>query len=145
MTDHQTTLGTTADQPSRPGDPTPAAIRDGSPAAPATAPPTAPPTSAPAPGRDAAQRGVPRTRTGSLWVGLIAAAAVFILLLVFILQNSHTVEINFMGMHGHLSLAVALLLATASGMLLVAIPGTVRIMQLRRGIRRRGDVRAPRA
>jgi uncharacterized integral membrane protein len=104
--------------------------------APDTAPAVpAPPASAPGPGPT--RPAVPGTRTGQLWVGLIVAAVVFILLLVFIVQNSGTVQISFMGMHGHLSLAVALLLATASGMLLVAIPGTGRIMQLRRRLRRR--------
>jgi uncharacterized integral membrane protein len=122
--------GTTSHRP----DPVPIDTPDTAPTAPAQ-PPSAPvaPAAGPSPTRPA----VPGTRTGRLWIGLIVAAVVFVLLLVFIVQNSGTVEINFMGMHGHMSLAVALLLATASGMLLVAIPGTGRIMQLRRRLRRR--------
>jgi uncharacterized integral membrane protein len=79
---------------------------------------------------------VPRTRTGGVWVGLTSAAAVLILLLIFILQNSHNVTVHFFGFHGKLSLAVALLLAAACGVLLVAIPGTGRIVQLRRAVKK---------
>jgi uncharacterized integral membrane protein len=76
------------------------------------------------------------TRVSGIWVGLIAAAFVLILLLVFILQNSQRVAIHFLGANGHLSFAVGLLFAAACGLLLVAIPGTVRIMQLRRALRK---------
>jgi uncharacterized integral membrane protein len=90
------------------------------------------------------QRGrVRRTRVGSIWIGLIAAAVVLILLLVFVLQNSRTVSIHFLGLNGHLSLAVALLLAAVAGLLLVAIPGTARIMQLRRSLKRTHSSDAP--
>ncbi|PZS12881.1 MAG: DUF1049 domain-containing protein [Pseudonocardiales bacterium] len=74
----------------------------------------------------------------ALWVGLIAAAVLLILLLIFIAQNSRTVTIHDLGLHGHRSLALALLLAVVTGVLLVAIPGTARIVQLRRAARRRG-------
>ena len=79
---------------------------------------------------------VRRTRTGGLWVGLVSAAVVLILLLIFILQNSRNVTIRFFGFHGELSLAVALLLSAVCGVLLVAIPGTGRILQLRRAVKR---------
>jgi uncharacterized integral membrane protein len=70
-------------------------------------------------------------------VGLVSAAVVLILLLIFILQNSDTVTIHFFGFHRELSLAVALLLSAVCGVLLVAIPGTGRIVQLRRAVKRR--------
>jgi uncharacterized integral membrane protein len=81
---------------------------------------------------------VGRTRTSGLYVGLILFTLVLILLLVFILQNLHSVEINFLGLSGQLPTGVALLLAAIAGMLLVAIPGTGRILQLRRAARRGG-------
>jgi uncharacterized integral membrane protein len=84
----------------------------------------------------ATTRPVRRTRTGGVWVGLVSAAIVLILLLIFILQNSHEVTIRFLGFHGQLSLAVALLLSAVCGVLLVAIPGTGRIVQLRRAVRK---------
>jgi uncharacterized integral membrane protein len=97
-------------------------------------PPPATPVQ-PSPGLDRRGR-VRRTRAGGIWIGLIATAVVLILLLIFVLQNSRTVAIHFLGLSGHLSLAVALLLAAVAGLLLIAIPGTARIMQLRRSLKK---------
>lgn len=74
----------------------------------------------------------PGSRTGGLWVGLILSAIVLLFLLIFILQNRHAVQINFLAWTGTLPTGVALLFAAIAGLLLVAIPGTVRILQLRR-------------
>jgi uncharacterized integral membrane protein len=79
---------------------------------------------------------VHRSRMGGAWVGLALGAVVLVLLLVFILENSNNVKISFFGAHGHMPLGVALLLAAALGVLLVVIPGTGRIIQLRRTARR---------
>jgi uncharacterized integral membrane protein len=93
----------------------------------------------PTPGEPKARAGWPAepvapSRTGILWTGLILSALV---LLVFILQNSTPVQINFLGASGTLPIGVALLLAAIAGLLLVAIPGGLRILQLRRAARRR--------
>jgi uncharacterized integral membrane protein len=80
---------------------------------------------------------VQRSRTGVLWTGLILSALVLLVLLVFILQNSTPVQINFLNLSGTLPIGVALLLAAIAGLLLVAIPGGLRILQLRRAARRR--------
>lgn len=77
-----------------------------------------------------------RSRSGGLWVGLILSALVLLLLLVFILQNSAPAQISFFAFRRTLPLGVALLLAAILGVLLVAIPGSVRILQLRRAARR---------
>ena len=79
---------------------------------------------------------VTRTRTGGLWTGLILSAVVGIFLLVFILQNNTPIQINFLGLSGTLPTGVALLLAAIAGLLLVAIPGGLRILQLRRAAKR---------
>jgi uncharacterized integral membrane protein len=79
---------------------------------------------------------VTRTRTGGLWTGLVLSALVLVVLLVFILQNLDPVQIRFLGITGQLPTGVALLLAAVAGLLLVAIPGGLRILQLRRMIRR---------
>ena len=76
------------------------------------------------------------SRSGGLWTGLILSAIVLIFLLVFILQNQISVTIRFLGFAGSVPVGVALLLAAIAGLLLVAIPGGVRIMQLRRAARR---------
>lgn len=117
-------------------------VRD-APTVPAEAPtvPTADPEAAdPAgAGPDAAGPGepvVPRSRTGGLHAGLILSAIVLVFLLVFIVQNLERVTINFLGFAGSLPVGVALLLAAVGGLLLVAIPGGLRILQLRRAARR---------
>jgi lipopolysaccharide assembly protein A len=77
-----------------------------------------------------------RTRTSGLRTGLIAGVAVLAVVMIFIVQNAHAVNISFLGAHLRLSLAVALLLAAIAGALLMAAAGTARITQLRRMIRR---------
>jgi uncharacterized integral membrane protein len=71
----------------------------------------------------------------AVWVGLIVAAIVAIALLIFIAQNSASVSIHYLGARGRVSLAVALLLSAVAGLVIAAIPGTVRILQLRRSIK----------
>ena len=79
---------------------------------------------------------VKRTRASGLWVGLITAAVLAIAFLVFIAQNSEKVSIKFLGFEGQLSLAIALLLSAVIGALVVAVPGIVRIAQLRTALRK---------
>jgi putative membrane protein len=82
-----------------------------------------------------AQR-APRTRTGSVRIALIAGTVVLAVVLIFILQNTSAVSINFLGAHLHVSLAVAMLLAAIAGALILAAAGTARITQLRKHMRR---------
>lgn len=101
------------------------------------------PPTAPVPTQQPADRGpdapaVTRTRTGGLWTGLVLSAIVLIFLLVFILQNPDPVRIQFLAFTGQLPTGVALLLAAVAGLLLVAIPGALRILQLRRAAARAG-------
>jgi lipopolysaccharide assembly protein A len=99
------------------------------PSANGSAPP--PPAAPPAP-----RAGRLHTRISGLRTGLIAGFAILIVLMIFIIQNTHAVNISFLGAHLHLSLAVALLLAAIAGALLMAAAGTARITQLRRIMRR---------
>jgi len=106
-------------------------------AAPAGAAPTGggPVTGTPAPGFD--ERGhVRTTRASGVWIGLIATAVFVVLLIIFIAQNSGRVSIHFFGWNGQFSLALTILLAAVVGVLLVAIPGSLRIAQLRRALRK---------
>lgn len=75
-------------------------------------------------------------RVSGVWVGLIATAIFVILLIIFIAQNSRRVSIHFFGWHGQFSLALTVLLSAVVGILLVAIPGSLRIVQLRRALRK---------
>jgi uncharacterized integral membrane protein len=79
---------------------------------------------------------VKRTRIGTIWVAAGLFAVILLLLLVFILENGQRVSIGYFGAHGHLPLGVALLLAAVLGTLLVVIPGTGRVIQLRITARR---------
>ena len=79
---------------------------------------------------------------GGAWVALVVAAFVLLLLLIFILQNGQRSEVSFLVAHGNLPMGVALLLAAVFGVLLVALPGTARIVQLRMLDRRRGTAPA---
>jgi uncharacterized integral membrane protein len=97
------------------------------------------PPTVPVPG--AARPHVERTRTGGLYAGLILSAIVLLVLLIFILQNLAPVQIQFLGFVGALPVGVAMLLSAIAGLLLVAIPGGVRIWQLRRAAARAQRVR----
>lgn len=76
-----------------------------------------------------------RTRISGVWIGLIAAAVVMVFLLIFILQNQESVDIDFLSFGFSIPLGVGLLLAALAGMLIVAVPGVARIVQLRRKLR----------
>ena len=107
------------------------------------APPAAPPAAAPPPLPP--QHRIKRTRTSGIWVAVGFFAVILLLLLIFILQNGTQVSVSYLGMHGHLPLGVALLLAAVSGVLLVVLAGAARISQLRATARRHRRVDAKRA
>ncbi|WP_262287023.1 LapA family protein [Micromonospora sp. MA102] len=81
-----------------------------------------------------------RSRIGELWVVAVVFAIVLLLLMIFVLQNGQRAEVTFLGAHAALPVGVALLLAAIIGVLLVALPGTARIVQLRMRQRRRATV-----
>ncbi len=75
---------------------------------------------------------VPRTRTGAAWFGICVAALLFVVLIVFMLQNTRGVQVSFLWMHGNLPLALALLVAGVGTAILTMVIGAARITQLRR-------------
>ena len=74
------------------------------------------------------------SRSGALYFGLIVAALLSVVVLIFILQNSDSTTIRFFGFEGEFPIGVAMLLAAVTGILIVAVPGSVRILQLRRSL-----------
>jgi lipopolysaccharide assembly protein A len=112
-----------------------ASVNSSAPQPPAEA---APPVQA-APPLQAAQAGRRRrmhTRISGARTALIAGFVILVLVLIFVIQNAHTVSISYLGAHVHLSLAVALLLAVVAGALIMAAAETARITQLRQMMRR---------
>jgi len=85
------------------------------------------------------ERAVPRTRWSAAWVGICAAALVSVALIVFMLQNTRSVEVSFLWLEGTLPLALALLIAAVGAAILTMVAGTARIGQLRRLARRRRE------
>jgi len=86
----------------------------------------------------AAGKHAPRTRTSGAYKSLLGGAVVLALLLIFILENTKSVKISYLGTSEHMALGVALLLAAVAGALLVGVVGSVRILQLRRRVKRGG-------
>jgi lipopolysaccharide assembly protein A len=77
-------------------------------------------------------------------VASVLFTLVLVLLLIFIVENGQRASISYFGAHGHMPLGVALLFAAVLGILMVVIPGTARIVQLRIAARRhrRADAKA---
>lgn len=79
---------------------------------------------------------VPHTRTGAAWFAICAVALVTVVLIVFMLQNTRSVRVDFLWMDGTLPLALALLIAAVGAAILAMAVGVARITQLRRQNRR---------
>jgi uncharacterized integral membrane protein len=75
-------------------------------------------------------------RISGMRTSLIAAAVGLIVVMIFIIQNAHAVNISFLGVHLVLPLAGALLLAAIAGSLLTVAAGPVRVTRLRQFMRR---------
>lgn len=76
------------------------------------------------------------SRTSGAWAGVIAAAVLLVLLIVFIIQNTEKTRIEFLGFDGSVPLAAALLIAAVAGMVVVGAVGSLRILQLRRRVKK---------
>lgn len=109
-----------------------------------------PPVQQPSPGQASPKQPPPdekikRTKAAFVWIAIGAFAVVLLLLLVFILENSNSVDVSYFGAHGRLPLGVALLLAAVCGVLLTVAAGTVRILQLRMHARKQRKAAAAQA
>jgi len=102
---------------------------DEAPATEPVAPAEPPTTSSPDP--------IPRTRTSATWFAICTAALAFVVLIVFMLQNTRSVEVSFLWMRGTLPLALALFIAAVGAAILTMVVGAARITQLRRTIHQR--------
>lgn len=92
------------------------------------------PTSAPA--KRAKPDALTRSRTGYTWIGLLAAALLGIVLLIFIIQNLDQAQVNLLFWDFSLPLGITVLLSVIAGALVMGLVGGVRILQLRHAARK---------
>ena len=74
----------------------------------------------------------------STWIALIIGAILLILLIVFILQNQQSVELNIFAWSGEFPAGIAFLLFAIGGALVMALIGGWRMMELRRPMKHLG-------
>lgn len=79
---------------------------------------------------------VAKTRTGQTWVGLIVAALIGIVVLIFILQNLEEQRVDLFFWDFSLPVGIMVLLSVIAGALVMALVGGMRIFQLRRAVKR---------
>ncbi|WP_328397593.1 LapA family protein [Nocardia sp. NBC_00416] len=87
-------------------------------------------------GRRGRRKEIGKSRVGNTWIALIVAALLGIILLIFILQNSESTEVEMLFWKFSLPLGVTILLSVIAGALVMALVGGVRIVQLRRAVHR---------
>lgn len=80
------------------------------------------------------RKDVGSSRVGNAWIALIIAAILGIILLIFIIQNSESANVEMLFWNFSLPLGVTILLSVIAGALVMALVGGVRIMQLRRAV-----------
>ncbi|WP_114855484.1 lipopolysaccharide assembly LapA domain-containing protein [Brachybacterium sp. YJGR34] len=129
---------TSSEDPTRPAGRTPADAPSGEdrpaprPAAPAE-PPTPRTPREPSTGEGSASRG---GKTAGLWISMILGAIVLVLLLIFVIQNGQTASFEYFAATFELPLGVAMLFAAIAGALVMALVGSVRMIQMSWTIRK---------
>jgi uncharacterized integral membrane protein len=113
-----------------PAEPTPATAPD-----PTTPGPEAPERTAPA-GATPTKDPLRGSRTSGAWAAVVGLGILLLLLIIFIAQNTQTVQVAFLGWDGEAPLSVTLLIAAAAGLILATAAGSLRILQLRRRVRK---------
>ena len=73
---------------------------------------------------------------GSAWVTLVIGAILLVLLLVFVLQNQESLDVQFISWEFSMPAGVLILLAAIVGALVMALVAAMRIFQLRHRARR---------
>ncbi len=111
-------------------------VSPGEPVEPGPPPAPEPKTVTKAPVPDGAVEDVKFTRAAALWSSLIAGFLVLIVLLIFITQNTASVDFTFLTWHWSLPLGVAILLAAVAGGLLTSLVSAARMFQLRRAAKK---------
>ncbi|RPA63360.1 LapA family protein [Gordonia oryzae] len=79
---------------------------------------------------------VQHTRTRATFIGWVIGAIITILLLIFILANLGSQQINFLFAKVNLPVGVSLLIAAIAGALITAMIGGARTFQLNRALKK---------
>jgi uncharacterized integral membrane protein len=98
--------------------------------------PDQPPTASAQDNTPPPESAVKFTRTASIWTSLTAGFLILIVLLIFITQNTASVQLAFFGWRWSLPLGVSILLAAVGGGLITVAAGTARMYQLRRAAKK---------
>lgn len=99
----------------------------------AEAPPTGTPVASPPGAGSDPLRG---SRTSGIWLAVAVLVLLLILLAIFVLQNTQSVEVSFLGWNGSAPLSASLLIAAVVGMVIAGTAGALRVLQLRRRVKR---------
>ena len=79
---------------------------------------------------------VPKTKTSRTWVGVGVGLFVLLMVIIFIAQNLHNARLNFLWLHGNVTIGLAISLAFVLGAIFVLLIGVARVAQLRLMARR---------
>lgn len=79
-----------------------------------------------------ARRRVKPTRASAVWTALAVGVLMLVAILIFVVQNSAKMRINFLWLHFTLGVGIALLISAILGIVLTLAVGSVRMLQLRR-------------
>ncbi len=82
------------------------------------------------------QKKVKGSLAASTWVALIVGFLLLILLIVFIMQNQQSVELNFFTWTGQFPAGIAFLIFAIAGALIMALVGGWRMFELRRQVKK---------
>jgi uncharacterized integral membrane protein len=82
------------------------------------------------------KRGPRQTLAGRVWIAIAVAVVLLVLVIIFIAENTRSITINFVGLHGHISEALALLIAVIVGVVITLLVGSTRILQLSLEVRK---------
>lgn len=95
-----------------------------------------PVTDRPAPAPEPAEDQRTGGRTAGVWLALIFGAIILVMLLIFIIQNNVPATFQYLSAEFSLPLGVAMLLAAIAGALIMALVGSVRMIQMSWTIRK---------
>lgn len=76
------------------------------------------------------------SRTSGFYSAVIGLGVVLVLLVIFIIQNTDSAVVRFLGWEGRAPQAVLLLIAVAAGIFLTATAGSLRLLQVRRRVKK---------